>query len=179
MYNEKVERVIELLIELLPEFQTRRKGDVWKRLTMTFAEIFPEDRQEILQRIREIVLPDSGEKKPTKLEQVQAGLIGKKKRQQGESQGEDYGCENCPKKQISGKAIPTEEVARRKQGRAERMGGFRVVRPDRFTSAEDVLERFESNVIAMLNFCQNMDIPVGSTQEPEALAAIIFENYKG
>lgn len=179
MYNEKVERALNALIDLLPEFQERRKGDMWKAMVMTLPQVFPEDRLEVMERIRQIVLPDTGEKKPSKVEKVQAGLIGKKKRHTAKVEGEDYGCADCPKRQLPGKAIANDEVKRRKAGRAERLGVIKIVKPDRFASPEDVLERFEGNVIAMMNFCRQMNIPVGNAQKAEALAKIIFENYKG
>lgn len=183
MFNEKVEELVELMIELLPEFQKRRKGSMWKTMMMSLPQVFPEDRAEILLRIQQVVLPDTGTAKPTKLQQVQQriaekGKVGAKKKRVEASTQDNYECPDCPKKQTTGKALHPDTVKAKKAGRAERLGIIKVSKPERFKSAADVLERFESNPIAMLNFCRNYEITTGNAQDADALAQIIFEMYR-
>lgn len=187
MFNEKVEQLLDLMIELLPEFQNRRKGSMWKTMMMSFPQVFPEDRAEILLRIQQVILPDAGTAKPTKLQQVQERIAAKgkgslTKRGRGTleklSSQENYECPDCPKKQTTGKALHPDTVKAKKAGRAERLGIIKVSKPERFKSAADVLERFESNPIAMLNFCRNYEIVTGNAQDADTLANIIFEMYR-
>jgi len=178
MINQKVRSVLDILSALLPEFQRRRKGDMWKRLALSFAEVFPEDREEIILFLRDIVLPASppAAAKISKLEIVQRRI---KNKARPAASGGDYNCPDCPKSQTIA-PVGAKEIQLKKAGRANRLGNLRAAPEDEtdFLSAEDVFTRFEGNQTALQTFCETFDISVPPGSSVRDLSAAIFKQYK-
>jgi len=179
---DKVQNALDALDALMEEFKNRRKGDMWKRIYLSIGEVFPECREEVFSRLR-LVVGIEEKSGPTKAQRAAAGDFKRKGQTTPKSDtAPDEDCPTCPPRSTPrgmSAQLSTDEINKRKEGRKGRLGGnYSAGGGSPFLSPQDVLERFESNIIAMMNFCIQSKIVVTGDKSAEQLANIIFKNYR-
>lgn len=168
--NEGLAKIVEAIVAELGVFEERRRGSAFKAILFTLASVYQEDRPTLY---KQFGVSQTKQTRPTG--PSGGARITRYKDQKPKRRISSSGCDGCP--DPPGVASGQAEAKNTLKKKADR-----IPAPDPsevFTSKDDVLSRFEGNVIAMRAFCQDKGINVSkSITRAETIARKIFEFYE-
>lgn len=172
MKNPTAKALVDILIDSAAEFTERKKGQQWRALLFTLADVFREDRVEI----QRVMIPETKAKKRGQAKIIRP-KVGRTSSPYGGPGGiRNTGCKDCPDNEPN---YPTTIDGRRvRPARIIGSGARKEVqqRADLpFASVEQILERFENDASLLKAYAQAKEINVGRASKPETLAAKIFD----
>lgn len=184
--NEAVEQITTWLEENRAEFTARRAGATWRNIALGVADAFKEDRPAIY----DVLLGDKKRHGPI----VPTGGATITRLTPATATVKTSGCKDCPDSGTvlsTGKeprAVVLSKVNTGEPGEPEtngpdfvdyEAGGDGSTGEPAFTSAEDILERFDADSDMMIGYAKDNGIDVGRATKPETLAERIYNHYEG
>jgi hypothetical protein len=149
--------IVGPMLQALPTFEGRRKGDRWRSIMITLSNVYPEDAQSIYNLFA------------AKPKIVKTGARAVSRKRGKNAARKTSGCASCPPdKAVGGLNTNSRSVAPEPVKVARTAGEY---------SLEDVIAIFEGSDKAMLAYCQRKEISLPTnTKKAETIAKYILEH---
>jgi hypothetical protein len=165
--SEHLQKLGEDLLDLMPVFESRKKGAHFRSIFMSLAQVFPEDRDTIynLFTLQKKEIPTGPR-------------VVKKNR--GASSKKPGGCDGCPDPATTISSDNPGPKATRGLYAGSPTGPQEQAQEDKeeqtiLYSLEDVVEHFEGSTEAMIAYCQALEIKLpGNIKDPEKIGKRIM-----
>lgn len=149
--------IVGPMLQALPTFEGRRKGDRWRSIMITLSNVYPEDAQTIYNLFA--AKPKTVKTGARVVSRLRGKNIAKK----------TSGCPSCPPDNaVGGLNTNNRSVTPEPVKVASKVGEY---------SLEDVIAIFEGSDKAMLAYCQRNEIRLPTnTKKAETIANYILQN---
>lgn len=159
--NSNASALHQALINAQIDFENRKKGQQFRALLFTLADVFPEDKKAIFEFF---------DKKDAPAIKSGGATIHRGPR----SSRSTSGCSDCPGDKSAG-SVSNARIGRTiNKGKSSQPNKVDSVE---FDSVESVLKRFDSNVTSMIAFAQAKGIKLSGSKKLESIAKKIVEHF--
>ena len=173
--NPEAQEITLFLESKLEVFERRKAGRYYRGMILAVAEMFKDDRDNILQSLK----PKHQKQEPK--EKRKLPKVTSFKHEPEAHLKKHQPCDSCPGGANFVSSNDMEAVHRLNKQRKEQKDSAAMfdLEKNPFESIPDILARFQSNGDAMKNFCnfQGITLPA-STSKPETIAKYILAHYE-